>query len=189
MFLEGAMLHFWENYFGSPSDLLGKEFFMNCKFHPTAEAVTTCATCGAGMCSSCENGAFFYTKDDKPLCLECSLKEAEEKLADIKYFQKETWIKGSIASVIWFAGLALGTRYEILYLLVLAAAIFFSGKALFTSEEKGFFEKIKAIFWQVILFSLFLPICVIYFLVSNKLRMIKTNSKVKKIKAVMGNTN
>lgn len=23
---------------------------MNCKFHPTAEAVTTCAVCGAEMC-------------------------------------------------------------------------------------------------------------------------------------------
>lgn len=53
---------------------------MNCKFHPKAEAVTTCATCGAGMCSQCENGAFFRVESGQPLCIECSLKEAEENV-------------------------------------------------------------------------------------------------------------
>lgn len=54
---------------------------MNCKFHPTAEAVTTCAVCGAGMCSQCNTGAFFRVESGQPLCRECSFKEAEENVA------------------------------------------------------------------------------------------------------------
>lgn len=113
---------------------------MNCKVHPTAEAVTTCAVCGAGMCSVCENGSFFYTEDNKPLCLECSLKEEEKNLEDYKWFQKDTLIKGIIGIVIWFVGVYVTTSViEWLGLLILlCAGILFSGKSLFTSEEKGF---------------------------------------------------
>lgn len=49
---------------------------MNCKFHPTAEAVTKCADCGAKMCSSCDTHAFFRTEKGA-LCLECSLERAQ----------------------------------------------------------------------------------------------------------------
>ena len=42
----------------SQTNVFGKEFVMNCKFHPEAEAVTTCAVCGAGICSACDAGAF-----------------------------------------------------------------------------------------------------------------------------------
>ncbi|MCM1322221.1 MAG: hypothetical protein NC041_06830 [Bacteroides sp.] len=70
------------------AELLGKEYFMNCKFHPTAEAVTTCANCGAGICSSCNKEAFFKTKNGQPHCIECSLKEAEENVDSEKKFLK-----------------------------------------------------------------------------------------------------
>lgn len=160
---------------------------MNCKFHPTAEAVTACAVCGAGMCSVCENGSFFYTEDNKPLCLECSLKEEEKNLEDYKWFQKDTLIKGSIASVIWGVGAWLISRgVTSSLLLMLVATIFFNGKILFTSDERGFFEKIKDIFWTIILTALLCPFSVILLLIQNKWRMIKSKSKIKKIKTALG---
>ncbi len=169
--------------------MLGKEFFMNCKFHPTAEAVTTCATCGAGMCASCETGAFFHTEDDKPLCLECSLKEAEDDLAAEKLYQKRLWRDGIIASIIWMAGVFLGAMYEVLYLLMLVAAIFLYKSSLFASDERGFFEKLKAIFWKIILGTLLLPIMFVFLLICGKWDKIKANKKVNRIKAAMGNAN
>lgn len=163
---------------------------MNCKFHPAAEAVTTCATCSAGMCSSCENGAFFYTKDDKPMCLECSLKVAEDDLAADELHQKRLWRDGLIASIIWIAGIVLGAAlYEVLYLLTLVAAIFLYKSSLFTSEERGFFEKIKAIFWQIVLGTLLLPIMFIYLLICGKWDKIKAKKKIEKIKTALGNAN
>ena len=56
---------------------------MNCKFHPTAEAVTKCAECGKPICFYCDQKAFFRTEDEdkKPLCLECSLKKAKIEFA------------------------------------------------------------------------------------------------------------
>lgn len=163
---------------------------MSCKFHPTTKAVTTCAVCGAEMCSSCDAGAFFRAEDDNPICLECSLKEAEEDLTDDKLYQKDLWISGIISSVVWFVGLFLSSVIEgYAFLIILLAGIIFHGKTLFMSEERGFFEKIKAIFWQIILGSLFLPFWVIFLLIGNKIRMTKSNSKVKKIKTALGNTN
>lgn len=49
---------------------------MNCKFHPTAEAVTKCAVCGAELCSQCDTNAFFRVEKGA-LCIRCSLKEAK----------------------------------------------------------------------------------------------------------------
>ena len=162
---------------------------MSCKFHPTAEAVTTCSVCGAGICSICAKNAF-YENDGKPVCLECSLKGAEEELTLKKVTLKDEIRDGLIASVIWFAGLALGgTVHGAFYLLMLVAAIFHVRGDLFTSEERGFFEKIKEIFWNVVLVTLFMPIFVIILLIRLKMEVIKANRKVKKIKAALGNAN
>lgn len=49
---------------------------MNCKFHPTAEAVTKCAMCGAELCFYCDTNAFFRVEKGA-LCIRCSLKEAK----------------------------------------------------------------------------------------------------------------
>ena len=163
---------------------------MNGKFHPAAEAVTTCATCGTGMCSQCENGAFFYTEDDKPLCLECSLKEAESNLMQKKDIQKDELKIGIIASIIWIVGVCLlSVTNGFSVLIMLGAAIFYSGKTLFTSEERSFFEKIREIFWQIIAVILLLPIFIITLIIRYKIEEIKANRKVNKIKAAMGNAN
>ena len=162
---------------------------MNCKFHPTAEAVTKCDVCGAELCSMCAKGAF-YENDGKPVCLECSLKGAEEELELKKDTLKGEIRDGIIASVIWFAGLVLGgVGHEVFYILMLVAAIFHGRGALFTSEERGFFEKIKEIFWNVVLVTLFMPIFVIILLIRLKMEVIKANRKVKKIKATLSKAN
>lgn len=164
---------------------------MNCKFHPAAEAVATCAVCGTEMCSSCDLVAFFRTEDDKPLCHECSLKEAEKDFDTCKWYQKDTLIRGIIGIVIWCVGVYVAASViEWLGLLILlCAGILFSGKSLFTSEEKGFFEKVKDIFFSIILGTLLLPFMVILCLIHNKWKMIKIKAKIKKIKSVLGNTN
>lgn len=167
---------------------------MNCKFHPTAEAVATCGICGVGMCKECCAGAFAGTVDDeKPVCLECRLKMAEKDLDECKWYQKFTLKQGCIGTVIWIAGVCVTSLLDGFWwlglLILLSAAIFFYGKALFSSEEKSFSEKIKGIFFNIILGTLFLPFMVISFLVSNKWKMIKIKSKIKKIKTALGNAN
>lgn len=72
---------------------------MNCKFHPTAEAVTTCATCGAGMCASCDKDSFFKEESGQPLCFECSLKEAEENVSSGEKYLKKMKIKLVFATI------------------------------------------------------------------------------------------
>lgn len=167
--------------------LLGKEIVMNCKFHPEAEAVTTCAVCGAGMCSVCDAGAF-YENDGKSVCLECSLKGAEEELMLDKVTLKDEIRDGIISSIVWFAGIALGgIVHEVFYLLMLVAPIVFCRTTLFMSDERGFYEKIKDVFWRIILIALLCPLFVIYCLISYKIDVVKVNRKVKKIKAALGN--
>lgn len=74
---------------------------MNCKVHPTAEAVTTCAVCGAGMCSQCDAGAFARLEEnDQPLCMECALKQAEENVNFGEHFLKSMKIKLIFASIL-----------------------------------------------------------------------------------------
>ena len=162
---------------------------MNCKFHPTAEAVTTCDVCGAEICSVCAKEAF-YENDGKPVCLECSLKGAEEELTLKKVTLKDEIRDGIIASIILFAGLALGgTVHEALYVLMLVAPIVFCRTTLFMSDERDFFEKIKDVFWRIILMALFCPLFVIFYLISYKIDVVKANKKVKKIKVALGNAN
>ena len=186
------------------ADLLGKEFFMNCKFHPTAEAVTTCATCGAGMCASCENDSFFKEESGQPLCFECSLKKAgedvefgkswlkkeEDDLAHEKKAFKTKCIKGIIAVIVWGAGIYLfkelgsGSVF-----IMLVAAFFYLGAAVFYGEADGCFDKIKDVFWSIIAGTLLLPYVVISEAFRDKREIKKIEAKVNKIKAALGNAN
>ena len=169
----------------SQTNVFGKEIVMNCKFHPEAEAVTTCAVCGAWMCSACDAGAF-YVNDGKPLCLDCSLKEAEEQLETRKMAQKFYWSSVIIASIFWIAGLVLGDKvHAAFYLLMLIAAIGVARGSLFKSDGEGLFGIIKTVFWV----TLFLPLVFIFILISGKWEKIKTKRKVKKIKAALDNAN
>lgn len=72
---------------------------MDCKFHPTAEAVTTCAICGAGMCSSCDAGAFLRVESGQPLCIECAFKESEENAYFGERYLKRMKLKLIFASI------------------------------------------------------------------------------------------
>lgn len=161
---------------------------MNCKVHPTAEAVTTCAVCGAGICSQC--AGIFHTGNDESLCLECALKKEEDKIADCKYVQKDTLIMGGIATVIWGVGVWLAADISPAFILImLGAAILFGRKALFMSDERDFFEKIKTIFWQIVLGTFLLPVFVILLLITANWKMIKSKSAIRKIKAALNSAN
>ena len=48
---------------------------MNCFYHENLGAVATCVDCGVGLCKDCVQNAL-YTRDNKPICLNCSKKEA-----------------------------------------------------------------------------------------------------------------
>lgn len=170
---------------------------MSCKFHPMTEAVTKCDVCGAELCSMCAKEAFSvcakgtsYENDGKPVCLECSLKGAEKELTLKKVTLKDEIRDGIIASIVWIAGVFLGgIVHEALYVLILVAPIVFCRTALFMSDERGFFEKIKDVFWRIILIALLCPLFVIYCLISDKIDVVKANKKVKKIKAALDDIN
>ena len=166
-----------------------------CKFHPEAEAVTKCAVCGADLCSICNKDAFYIDDEKQPFCLECSLKEAEKDLADKKAFLKMTKKDGGIGVLIWFAGIVLGgilmDKTEVLgtilsFVSMFGGALFFLRSALFLSTEKDFFDRLKSVFWKIILNTLFLPIVVIFFLISDKIDIARANKKVKEIKTKLG---
>lgn len=72
---------------------------MYCKFHPTVEAVTKCPVCGADMCSSCDSNAFYRTETGG-LCLECSLKKAEEDNLEGEKFIKNKLKKIILATIL-----------------------------------------------------------------------------------------
>ena len=58
---------------------------MNCFYHENLGAVATCVDCGVGLCKDCVQNAL-YTRDNKPICLNCSKKEAG---AQAKYASSE----------------------------------------------------------------------------------------------------
>lgn len=159
---------------------------MNCKFHPTAEAVTKCAVCDAEMCSMCAKGAF-YENDGKPVCLECSLQGAEEDLTLKKDTLKNFIKNGIIASVIWIVGACLLPLGGFGILIMLVAAIFFFRSALLFSKEKGFFEKLKDIFWGIVFATLLCPFYVIYILICDKMDVSRATKKIEAIKSALNN--
>lgn len=192
------------NFLERPNESVWQGVFMNCKFHPAAEAVTTCASCGAGMCASCENGAFFRVESGQPLCFECSLKKAgedvdfgkswlkkeEDDLAREKKAFKTKCIKGIIAVIFWGAGIYLfkelggGAVF-----VMLVAAIFYLGTAVFYGEADGCFDKIKSVFQMIIFGTLVLPWVVISEAFRDRREIKKIEAKVNKIKAALGNAN
>lgn len=58
---------------------------MNCKFHPAAEAVTTCGWCEEPMCNECVGKSFITRKlNGRPTCYSCSKNLVEEDVAWLK---------------------------------------------------------------------------------------------------------
>lgn len=184
---------------------------MNCKFHPEAKAVTKCAVCGAEMCSECGKSAFYRDKDsNEPLCLECSLKAAKEDLEEKENNLKRFFKNGLIACGIWIGGIIVGAIANIVFIKVshdygygsnaqlvislgsmLGAAIFLSSGAIFmpTTEKKDFFARLKSVFWNIVIFTFFLPLCFILFSIMDKISVYKAGKKVKEIKDALGIAN
>lgn len=183
---------------------------MNCKFHPTAEAVTKCAKCGAELCSLCQSNAFYVDEEHKPICLDCSLEAAEKDLEKEKADSKNFFKNGLIACGIWIGGIIVGAIANIVFIKVshdygygsnaqliislcsmLGAAIFlFRGAFLIpTTEERGFFKALKSVFWNIVLVTFFLPIWFILFLIIHKISVSKAYKKVKEIKEALGIAN
>lgn len=122
---------------------------MNCKFHPEAEAVTTCAVCGAGMCSACDAGAFArLEKNEQPLCIECAFKEAEEnvnsgerylKIMKVKLIFATIFVVLSIFPLISTFGIIFGggEMSNIIFTIIFIILFWFlAGRILVTRKEK-----------------------------------------------------
>lgn len=122
---------------------------MSCKFHPMTEAVTTCAVCGAGMCSVCDAGAFaVLKKNEQPLCIECAFKEAEEnvnfgerylKIMKIKLIFASIFVVLSILPIISTLGIIFGDG-EITNIIFMIGFLilfwFLAGRILVAGKEK-----------------------------------------------------
>ncbi len=61
---------------------------MNCYIHIDKPTVAACPECGMGLCRDCVDNAI-YTQGSRPLCHDCSLKQATTDLADAK--SKKIW--------------------------------------------------------------------------------------------------
>ena len=158
---------------------------MNCKFHPTAEAVTKCAECGAEMCFYCNQKAFFYSEDGKPFCLKCSLEKAERDFFVSEEFLKHGKSRRTIALVLWLIGLPLLALGGFGIFLMLAAAIVLEVEIWVgvASEEKTFTEKIKTFIFGVLVTAVICPFIVIKESNSRKKELKKAEQKYKEVQA------
>ena len=179
---------------------------MNCKFHPAAEAVTTCANCGAGMCSSCDTGAFFRLESGQPLCIECAFKEAEENVYFGKKYLKKMKRKLIFASIFIVLSIILfifGKKSE--ECLIWGAIFWFLSGFIQTWRHEKDKGSIKSILWEgshqeeggslilkIIFYALAAPVMLIRnfreypsLKVSHQL----DTQKYDEIKAALGNTN
>lgn len=175
---------------------------MNCKFHPTAEAVTTCATCGAGMCSQCETGAFFRMESGQPLCIECSLKEAEENVVFGERYLKRMKRKLVFASIFFVLAIVLFIEGETGSFQVGILLWFLSGLVQTWGHEKDG-GGIKSAIWSssnrdetVLSKIIFYVFAAPVMLIRNFIRYPKLKDlhqvdvqKYEEIKATMGNAN
>lgn len=159
---------------------------MSCKFHPTAEAVTKCAKCGAELCYYCDQKAFFRSEDEdnKPFCLSCSLKEAKVKVAVWEEFSQLHKKRDTIALVLWFIGLPL-LIVGIGVVLWIAASIVYNGKTLIASEEQTFSEKIKSTLLLVLICAITCPYDIFKDKRKNKKEIKKFRQKLQDILVVV----
>lgn len=77
---------------------------MNCFYHENVGAVATCVDCGVGLCKDCVQSAL-YTRDNKPICLNCSKKEAGAQASMAQGEFSALRKRLIICIVIFFAGI------------------------------------------------------------------------------------
>lgn len=83
---------------------------MNCFYHENVGAVATCVDCGVGLCKDCVQGVL-YTRDNKPICLNCSKKEASAQ-ANMAYAEFASLrMRLIVCIVIFFAGIIVFNMY------------------------------------------------------------------------------
>lgn len=160
---------------------------MNCKFHPEAESVSKCARCGADMCFFCNKKAFFRNEDDdKPLCLNCSVKKAKVEFAVSEEMLEYGKKRKTIALILWFSGLPLLGLGGFGILFLIAAAIIYEGGFIvdFASKERGFTEKIKSFLLGVLMGIITCPFFIIKDNISNKKELKKAHQKLQDVAKV-----
>lgn len=77
---------------------------MKCYYHPTEEAVSTCAKCGVGLCRNCESNALLRDANGtgRALCPRCGLNAAQSA---VDY--ESDWLKKRLIKLIICGGLTL----------------------------------------------------------------------------------
>ena len=78
---------------------------MKCMLHSTADAVGTCAKCGAGLCQDCFRVSE-YTFNDKPMCANCNLATIKELHGEAKSEARAHMIRFVINAVFVGIGIA-----------------------------------------------------------------------------------
>ncbi len=74
----------------------------NCISHPIEPAVVSCAYCGAGICETCAE-ASSYLVGNRPLCIHCNHKVAQDEIRRVHKLRLILWIK-SLLIVLFIVG-------------------------------------------------------------------------------------
>ena len=172
--LDDAGFRIFENIIlKSQTNVFGKEFVMNCKFHPEAEAVTTCGWCEAPMCNECVNKSFITRKmNNRPTCYLCSIERMEKDRIWLKRCVLALII-GIIVSIILIV-CGVQNETDSIWWIIFLSGFFFARISMFETinemvEEEAsgdvFFKKIGEKLIVVGIFGCVFPIVLIVYFI------------------------
>ncbi len=78
---------------------------MKCYNHTDVDTVSTCQSCGVGLCKECVDSTV-YTKEEKALCYNCNVVVAKENVVMRKKIMNVETFKLVLFSILFFVGLA-----------------------------------------------------------------------------------
>lgn len=171
---------------------------MNCYFHSHLPAVSTCAKCGVGLCRDCNNDAV-YSLDDKPVCFNCSLRVAEEELADARKTKVWSLVKCIFSGIFLCIALAVfseGAPLPNVWIIAGISGLPAAFKATRRTREQRIMDEVHdryetdminllfgwvfRLIFKIVLIVLLAPIFAVFSCVSNLVSFFKSRSAIKK---------
>lgn len=169
---------------------------MNCFYHTEEPAVGACVNCGVGLCKECVTNAA-YTKDNQPICLNCSKKIAEQELSETRSKKKWALFMAIFSGIFIILGIIIyfGADDAVTAWIVSGVAgIPAAYKRVRRTKEEKMMDDIEDRYksdvsdllfgWiirlvvSIALILLFAPICALYSCISSIIRFAKSNKNI-----------